>query len=147
MRQRRSIPAKVFSSIETSLLILFLLLFVIVFIDGSPKDMGRGVHTNLPQSLHAVAMREANREDALLVVIMQDGKIFFGPEQVNADDLPSKILVRLKDRSVERKVYLSVDRRAKYATVKKVLDKIRSAGIERVGFLTYQKQLSLSALR
>jgi hypothetical protein len=31
--------------------------------------------------------------------------------------------------------------------VKKVLDKIRSAGIERVGFLTYQKQLSLSALR
>jgi biopolymer transport protein ExbD len=148
MRQRRSIPAKVFSSIETSLLILFLLLFVIVLADSTARPLhGEWVYVNLPQSLHAVSMRGANREDALMVVVSQDGKIFFVADQVRAEALPSMILDRLRDRSVERKVYLSVDKRAKYGIVEKVLDGIRSAGVERVGFLAYQKQLSLSPLR
>jgi biopolymer transport protein ExbD len=92
-------------------------------------------------------MRGANREDALQIVLLQDGKLFFGPDQVNADYLTHKIVDRLKDRSFERKVYLTVDKRAKYGTVKRVLDEIRSAGVEKVGFLAYQQQLSVRALR
>ena len=51
------------------------------------------------------------------------------------DNLPFKIQDRLRDSGVERKIYMKVDARAKYGTLKLVLDAVHSAGIENVGFL------------
>jgi biopolymer transport protein ExbD len=143
MRQKCSISPKVFSSVETALLILFVLLFFIVFTDSVTKPRHGGINANLPRALHPIPMPGANREDALLVVVLQDGKVFFGPDQINTDALPSMILDRLKDHSVERKVYIRADVRSKYGTVKKVLVGVRSAGVEKIAFITYQRQLSL----
>jgi biopolymer transport protein ExbD len=39
---------------------------------------------------------------------------------------------------VERKVYIRADGRAWYGTVKEVLDGVRAAGVEKVGFLLEQ---------
>lgn len=137
MRQRRSNSPKVFSSVETALLILFVLLFFIVFTDAVTKPTHGGIDANLPKVWHSVSMRGANREDALLVTVLQDSKAFFGRNQINTAALPSMILDRLKDPSVERKVYIRADKRARYGTVKKVLDGVRSAGVEKIAFITY----------
>lgn len=40
----------------------------------------RGVAVDMPQVNHPVSMAHADREDAMIVVITRDDKIFFGPE-------------------------------------------------------------------
>jgi biopolymer transport protein ExbD len=42
---------------------------------------------------------------------------------------------RVKDKSIERKIYIRADARARWGTVKVVLDGVRAAGILRVAFL------------
>lgn len=79
-------------------------------------------------------MLAANREDAIVVAIMRDGKVFFGNELVTAEQLPEKIREWLSHYA-ERKVYIKADARARYGTVWTVLEAVRSAGVERcVGF-------------
>jgi biopolymer transport protein ExbD len=50
-----------------------------------------GVGVDLPRVNHPVNMRDANREYAVLVAIMNDGKVFFGDEHVTAEQLTDKI--------------------------------------------------------
>jgi biopolymer transport protein TolR len=89
--------------------------------------------------LHPVSMPSANREDAMIVNVTRDGKIYFDTKQVRPADLAQKIADRLKDRSVERKVYIKADMRARWSSVKPVIDGVRAAGILRVALLTYQR--------
>jgi len=70
-----------------------------------------GLNADLPRVSHPTTMPNANREDALKVVIMRDGKVYFGSDQVSVDSLRDKIGDRLEDHSVERKVYITADTR------------------------------------
>ena len=76
----------------------------------------------------------------MIVNITRDGKVYFGVEQVRPADLPQKIAVRLTDHSVERKVYIKADMRARWGSVKLALDAVRSAGLMRVAFLVDQRR-------
>ena len=116
-------------------LVLFVILLVFMTI---PTDYHRGGSVDLPKVLHPVAMRGADREDAIKIAITRDGKVYVGTEQTNAAELPAKIQDHLKDREVERKVYITADMRARWDRVEMVLDGVRSAGIIRVAFLANQ---------
>ena len=56
--------------------------------------------------------------------------------------MAEQIRSRLKNRDVERKVYIRADMRARYGAVKTVLDGVSSAGILRVAFLLDQRRLN-----
>jgi biopolymer transport protein ExbD len=130
---------KLFCSIDVSALAaVMLVLVVIMMIVESATHHGFG--PDLPHVSRAVSMPGANREDAMVIVVMRDGSIYFGADKVGVYQLRSKILERLKDRSVERKAYIRADGRVWYSTVKEVLDGVRTAGIERVAFLVNQRR-------
>jgi biopolymer transport protein TolR len=93
----------------------------------------RRVSAELPKVNQAVSMRGALREDALMVTVMRDGKIFFGGKQVSAESLSSS-LQQDKTRLDER-VYVRADARARYRTVKKVIDSVREAGLSQLAIL------------
>jgi len=101
---------------------------------------------DLPKVPHSVSMPGALREDRMQVSITRDGKVYFGSEQVVPDSMAGRIQLRLKDRGVERKVYVVADRRARWGTVKTVLDGVRSAGIIRVAFLVYARPSALAPM-
>jgi|ERR1700687_5675912 len=83
-------------------------------------------------------MPGANREDALTVVILRDGSIYFGKGRTKAGDLPEQIREAV-GRGAEKKIYIRGDARVRYRTVLEVLDAIRSAGVEKIAFLVYQR--------
>src|SRR5260370_26383648 len=93
-----------FASVMAMVVFVVLLVFMTI---TAPYHNGGSV--DLPKVLHPVAMRGADREDAIKVSITRDGKVYLGTEQISLPDLASKILGRLKDREVERKVYVVVD--------------------------------------
>jgi biopolymer transport protein ExbD len=88
-----------------------------------------------------MAMPDADKEDALLVVVMQDGKIYFGNDQVQLDALSEKVKDRLANR-VDKRVYLRADKRARFKYVVDVVDDVRAAGVDQLGLLTEQKKTS-----
>jgi biopolymer transport protein ExbD/biopolymer transport protein TolR len=81
------------------------------------------------------------RDDVMQVSITRDGKVFFGSELMVPDSMKEKIQVRLENPDVERRVYIRADARARYGTIKGVLEGVRSAGILRVAFLVDQRRV------
>jgi biopolymer transport protein ExbD/biopolymer transport protein TolR len=118
-------------------MVLFVVL--LLFMTDSSHYHHRG-SVDLPKVIHPVSMPSANREDAMIVSVTRDGKVYFDTEQVRPSDLPRKIADRLKDRSVERKVYVQADMRARWGAVKLALDGVRAAGILRIAFLVFERQ-------
>ncbi len=132
---------RLFCNIDASALaaVMFVLAIVIMMAESAPKH---AYGADLPRVSHAVPMPGALRDDVMLVTVMRDGSVYLGFERVLPTELTSKILDRLRDRGVERKVYVRADGRARYATVKDVLDGVRGGGIGKIGFLLDQLTVS-----
>ena len=84
---------------------------------------------------HAVDMPNADRDDALIVGISRDGAIFLGNDKVGLDQIASLVRDRISNR-VDKTVFVKSDARAKYGDVVKLVDEVRSAGVDNVGLLT-----------
>jgi biopolymer transport protein TolR len=97
-----------------------------------------GAGVDLPRVWHPIEMRGANREDAIIVGISRDGRIYFDNERVAAEELLPKITEQL-GHGAERKVYIKADRHVGYGTVSAVLDGVRSSGVEKIAFLVEQR--------
>ena len=120
------------ASVILALLAIFIFPFVVIV------DRATAI-ADLPRVNGPIPMAGALKEDALLVAVQRDGRIFFGSSQIAAKHLPAQIRQQLT-RGAENKVYIRADARARYADVIGVLDAVRSAGVERVGFLVEQVQ-------
>jgi biopolymer transport protein ExbD len=89
-------------------------------------------------------MPDADKEDALLIAVMRDGKIFFGTDRVEPDQLTLKVKDRLANKA-DKRVFIKADARARYGNVVEVVDNVRSAGVDDVGLLTDQLKTGAAA--
>ena len=89
-------------------------------------------------------MPDADKEDALLIAVMRDGKIFFGTDRIEPDQLTQKVKDRLANKA-DKRVFIKSDARARYGNVVDVVDNVRSAGVDDVGLLTDQKKTGAAA--
>jgi biopolymer transport protein TolR len=117
--------------------IMFVLVFTMMVAEVSARPP-HGTSVDLPKVWHPVGMWRANREDALIVGIRRDGKVFFRNEMVAPTALSAKIKERLNQGS-ERKVYIKADAHVGYGRVGAVLDEVRSSGVEKIAFLVEQR--------
>ncbi len=136
----RNEGAKVSSDINVTPMVDVMLVLLVIFMVITHM-LQHGVNVNMAQVNNPEAMPDADKEDALLVVVMQDGKIYFGTEQVSLDALTEKVKDRLANR-VDKRVYLRADKRARFKYVVDVVDDVRSAGVDQLGLLTEQKKTS-----
>ena len=134
----RNEGAKVNSNINVTPMVDVMLVLLIIFMVVTPM-LQKGVSVDMAKVNNPVPMPDADKEDALLVSIMRDGKIYFGTDVVTADSLTQKVKDRLANR-VDKRVFIKSDARAKYGAVVDVVDNVRSAGVDDVGLLTEQKK-------
>jgi biopolymer transport protein TolR len=139
----RNEGAKVSSDINVTPMVDVMLVLLVIFMVITPM-LQHGVNVNMAQVNNPLAMPDADKEDALLVVVMQDGKIYFGTEQVTLEVLTEKVKDRLANRT-DKRVYLRADKRAKFKYVVDVVDDVRSAGVDQLGLLTEQKKTGQNA--
>jgi biopolymer transport protein TolR len=118
---------------------LGLCLALLLFFVSVPQPFHDAMTRNLPQVSHPVSMSHADREDAMIVTVARDDKVFFRSELINPVQLQVKIREAVEQGS-ERKVYIRADARARYGWVAEVLDGVRAAGIEQIGFLVEQRR-------
>ena len=88
-------------------------------------------------------MPDADKEDALLVSITRDGKVYFGSEQIqDVDGLTTKVKDRFASKPGDHRVYVKADMRTRFGGVVRVVDAVRAAGVDDLGLLTDQRKTS-----
>lgn len=117
----------VFRAVSLVLLIVFL---------GVLSPITGPSSIQLPSAKLAVQLPGAAREDALLIAVTRDGKIFLARDQTNAAHLSESLRSQVA-RGSEKRVYITADARARYGAVAAVIDASRAAGIEQVSFITF----------
>jgi len=84
-------------------------------------------------------MKDADRDDAIVVAVTRDGSLYMGNTKVTKEDVTGQIKDRIANK-LDKTVYVKSDARAKYGDVVAVVDEIRSAGVDQLGLLTEKTQ-------
>jgi biopolymer transport protein TolR len=112
-----------------------LLVLLSVYLANSYRGHPRNSHDVYLASVnHPKPMPDAERDDAIIIAISKDGKIWIGSDTIEATDLRLKIRQYLSQGSPPV-VYLRADARVPYRYVGGALDAVRSSGLERVVFI------------
>ncbi len=134
----RNEGAKVNSDINVTPMVDVMLVLLIIFMVVTPM-LQKGVSVDLAKVNNPVQMPDADKEDALLVAINREGRIFFGQDRIDLDQLTEKVRDRLANKT-DKRVFIKADARAKFGWVVSVVDNVRSAGVDQLGLLTDQKK-------
>jgi len=135
--------SKVNSNINVTPMVDVMLVLLIIFMVITPM-LQKGVSVDMAKVNSPTPMPDADKEDALLISVMRDGKIYFGSDRVEPDQLTQKVKDRLANK-VDKRVFIKSDARARYGNVVEVVDNVRSAGVDDVGLLTEQKKTGPAA--
>jgi len=111
-----------------------MLVLLIIFMVVTPM-LSKGVSVDLVMTRNPIAMNEADKENAVLIAVTRDGKVFLGTTRMEPEDLPQKVQDMLSTQ-LDKTVYLKADARARYERVVDVIDNVRSAGVDNIGLLT-----------
>ena len=137
----RNEGAKVNSDINVTPMVDVMLVLLIIFMVITPM-LQKDVSVDLAQVNNPTQMKDADKDDALVVAITRQGDVFFGKDLVKD---PSLLTNKIKDRiakpGADKTVYVRADARAKYKSVVDVVDNVRAAGVDDLGLLTEQKKV------
>jgi biopolymer transport protein ExbD/biopolymer transport protein TolR len=114
-----------------------MLVLLIIFMVITPM-LQKGTIVEMAKTNNPVPMADADKEDALIVAVQRDGKVFFDAQMVTPEELTEKVKERVSNRT-NKTVYVRADARAHYKAVVDVVDDVRSAGVDQLGLLTEQK--------
>src|SRR5712692_10971313 len=115
-----------------------MLVLVILFMVVTPM-LQKGVSVDLANVNNPHDMKDADKDDAIVVAVTRDGKIYLGNTPLTKEDITSQVKDRLSAR-LDKTVYVKSDARAKYGDVVAVVDEIRSACVFNLAALTEKNQ-------
>lgn len=111
-----------------------MLVLLIIFMVITPM-LQKGVSVTMAKAQNAEDMKNADRDDAIILAITRDGKMYLGSKQITLDQITSTVKDQIANR-LDKTVYVRSDARAKYGDVVKAVDEVRSAGVDNLGLLT-----------
>ena len=113
-----------------------MLVLLIIFMVIIPM-LQHGQAVDMARVENAEKMPDAEKEDAVIVAVTRDGRLFLSPgnKEVVLTEVSADVKDLLTDR-LDKTVYVRSDQRAKYGVVVKAVDEIRTAGVENLGLLT-----------
>jgi len=141
---KRDEGKKVNSEINVTPMVDVMLVLLIIFMVVTPM-LQKGISVDMAKVNNPSPMEDADKEDALLVSITRDGKVYFGSEQIqDVSGLTQKVKDRLAGKPGKR-VYVKSDMRARFGSVVEVVDAVRGAGVDDLGLLTDQRKTAPNA--
>jgi biopolymer transport protein ExbD len=111
-----------------------MLVLLIIFMVVTPM-LQKGFTVDMARVTNPTDMQAADRDDAVIVAISRSGDIYLGNQRTSLDDITSLVRDRIEGRT-DKTVFIRSDARAKYGDVVKLVDEVRSAGVDNVGLLT-----------
>jgi biopolymer transport protein TolR len=119
------------ADINVTPLVDVMLVLLVIFMVTAPM-MQQGVQVNLPK---ADTKAITPTEEAVVVTVDKNGKVFVNKDEIPADALKDKLTGLFAGRS-KKEVFLKADAGVPYGEVVRTMADIKSAGIERLGMVT-----------
>ena len=124
------------SDINVTPMVDVMLVLLIIFMVVTPM-LQKGMNVEMAKANNPIAMEDADKDDAVLVAVTRQNKVFLDTEEVSIETLGTKVQDKLANRA-DKKIYIKADQAAKYGRVVEVVDAVRTAGVDQVGLLTEQ---------
>jgi biopolymer transport protein ExbD/biopolymer transport protein TolR len=138
----RNEASKVNANINVTPMVDVMLVLLIIFMVITPMLQNK-VAINMAQVDNAVAMPDADKEDAIVVAITRDGGVFLGQDKVAPDQLGQLVAQKLADKP-GKTIFVRADVRAQYRAVEDAIDAVRTAGVDEVGLLVQKRNGGLA---
>jgi len=113
------------------------LVLLIIFMVITPM-LQKGVSVTMAQATNTRDMQDADKEDAVLLAITRDGKVYLGSDPIAPDQITTTVRDRIADK-LDKTVYVKGDQNARYRAVVTVVDNVRAAGVDSLGLLTEKR--------
>ena len=105
---------------------------------GGSVPLQRGVSVQMPVTRNAVAVPNADTQDALVVALTADGTTYLRADPLPTAALADRVRSILSTRN-EKTLYIKADARVPYARLVEVIDAMQRSGVEGVTLLTAQQ--------
>jgi biopolymer transport protein ExbD len=115
--------------INVTPLVDVVLVLLLVFMVTAPM-MSRGIDVSLP----VANQPQANEEDRITVSVNASERIYIGDQLVTAALLEDRLRAMMEGRT-SKVVYLRADEALRYGRVIAVVDAIKKAGVDQIGFV------------
>jgi biopolymer transport protein TolR len=106
------------------------LVLLLIFMLTAPM-MYRGIDVNLPKA----SSRPTAVEERLVLTVTKDQSLFLNDRRLPATGLEQALRQAFANRA-DKTLYLKADAGLSYGTVVETMDRVRRAGIERLGMVT-----------
>lgn len=115
-----------------------MLVLLIIFMVITPM-LQHGHSVDMAKATNTHDMTDADKEDAVLLAVTRDGKVFLQSDQIQPDQITTRVKDMLANK-LDKTVYVKSDRAAKYGAVVTVVDNVRAAGVDTLGLLTEKRE-------
>ena len=112
--------------------IMFFLLASFMMVSLSQVHM-KGIRVNLPSSIAVPQATPPQQKDFTSLRVDADGLVHFDQEVVPDGDVMPR-LMQLHKANANAKVFISGDKESLHGDVIKLLDRVRTSGIDKVGY-------------
>ena len=106
------------------------LVLLLIFMLTAPM-MYRGIDVNLPKA----AARPTAVEERMVLTVTKDRTLYLNDKPVSLSTLETQLRDMFKGRT-DKTLYLKADAGLAYGAVVETMDRVRRAGIERLGMVT-----------
>src|SRR5258707_5464286 len=100
------------SDINVTPMVDVMLVLLIIFMVITPM-LQKGVSVDMVKAVNPRNMPDADKEDAVVVAITRDGRLYLGSDQTKIEELSSKVRDKISSR-VDKTVYVKSDGRSKF---------------------------------
>jgi biopolymer transport protein ExbD len=114
-----------------------MLVLLIIFMVVTPM-LQKGISVDMAKASNTRDMQDADKEDAIVLAVTRDGKIYLGNDAIAPDNITTTVKDRIADK-LDKTVYLRADKNAKFKAVAEVVDNIRAAGVDSLGLETEKR--------
>ena len=111
-----------------------MLVLLIIFMITAPM-IQRGVDVNIPVSTRSGQITNERVFVSIPIAYRQDHQVYIGDERIRAEALQERIRQKMENRS-DKEVYLRGDAGVQYQELMDVFDRLKAAGVEKVGLVT-----------
>jgi biopolymer transport protein TolR len=122
-------------------LVLLMIAFPGAVLAQQPAGIGplqQGVSVQMAVTRNAVAVPNADTQEALVVALTADGTAYLRSDRLPTPDLANRVRSVLSTRS-DKTLYIKADARVPYARLVEVIDALQTSGVEGVTLLTAQQ--------
>ena len=132
------------SAINVTPMVDVMLVLLIIFMVVTPM-LQKGVSVDLARVQNPRSMADADKEDAVVLAVTRDGKVYLGSTPIRVDEITSTVKERLVSK-LDKTVYVKSDARTRYGDVVTVVDNVRAAGVDALGLLTERVERHLGGV-